>query len=142
MKRFNIPLAIGVAGLLAMQVACHDSPTIPDNRGAPERVTDYVDLIVRNLLDTQVDVWVDIAQERTQFGIVRGGTIESGRMTVPTLAGGPARFVAMAVTEGGEIRSEPLDIMPGWTVEVTVGATGPVARHRPDCDGGGGRCVR
>jgi len=142
MKRFAIPLSAGLVGVLASLLACGDAPTFPNGTGAPERAPQYVDVIVRNLLDFPLDVWVDIGQDRTELGAVRAGGVEAVRVAPLGLTGGPARFVAIATTHDREIRSEPLDVMPGWTVEVTLDARGSVARHRADCDGGSGRCAR
>ena len=145
MKRWNIPLSVGIAGVLLLQGACTD-PISPDGRAVSEPPQQFVDVLVRNLSDTPFDVSVTIGEEEMKVGVVRGGATQLLRVTPVNRIVGHASFVAVAVAETERLESAPIDVMPGWTVEVALTPRGPVASRYTgsahECGDDGIGCTR
>ena len=145
MKRWNIPLSAGIAGVLLLQGACTE-PFSPNGRAVSEPPQQFVDVLVRNQSDTPFDVSVTIGDEEMKVGIVRRGDVELFRVTPVNMIGGRAPFVAVAVAETERLESAPIDVMPGWTVEVALTPRGPVASRYTgsalECGEDGTGCTR
>ena len=111
MKRVSTPLWVGIAGLLILQANCADSPTDPSWAGAPERLDhpDYLDVRVRNATHERVAVSVAFdGIDAEALGILPEGASELFRVVSPALTGGgPARFVAISITDVGRHESAP-----------------------------------
>jgi len=139
MKRENIPLWVGIAGLLFLQATCADSPTDPAWTGAPEPLArpEYLDVLVHNATLERVAVSVAFdGIDADELGVLREGTSKLFRVTSPALTGGgPAMFVAISTTGHGRYESKPLEVMAGWAVEVSMTSTGPEVSRARDLEG-------
>jgi len=135
MKRLHIPSSIGFAGLLLMQAACADSPTDPRLTGPPElqEAQRYLDVQVRN--DAEVPVYVSLELQGfgiEPLGIVRAGTTSRFEVSCAALDGnGPVRMMAISVAGGERFASDPVQVMAGWAVDISITSAGTVARAYP-----------
>lgn len=138
MKRAHIPLWVGVAGLMVMQAGCADSPTDPAWTGAPESLTqpEYLEVLVHNVATTRAAVSVELDGVAVEaLGVLGAGASERFHVTSPVLAeGGPVQLVVISVIGSGRSTSEPLAVMAGWTIDVSITPAGPVASRAQDTD--------
>lgn len=136
MKRAHIPLWVGVAGLMVMQAGCTDSPTDPAWTGAPESLTqpEYLEVLVHNVATARAAVSVELDGVAVEaLGVLGAGASERFHVTSPALAGGGVvRLVVISVIGSGRSASEPLEVMAGWTVDVSITTAGPVASRARD----------
>lgn len=129
MKRHDIPLWVGIAGLLLVQAACADPPTGPQGSGAPERprAQQVLDVQVRNDVDSPVHVSLELEGLGVEpLGIVRAGA--TSRFAVPLREAGPVRLVAISVAQDERLESDPLEVRAGWFVDVSITSAGTIAK--------------
>jgi len=132
MKRLDIPLWVGIAGLLLLQVACADSPTGPQGAGAPEQqqARQYLHVQVRNEVDGPVYVSLDLEGIGVEpLGIVRAGSASAFDVSLDRA--GTVRLVAISVAHGERLESDPLEVRAGWAVDISITSAGTVARAYP-----------
>lgn len=124
MKRFDIILALGLAGLASAAGACSDqrSPTEP----SPLPVQpEYVDILVRNGVAEAMDLTLDLDGSRLALGSVEPGGEASFRLHRQEALGlGPARLVATSRADGRDRTSDFLLILPGRMLELQVTPAG------------------
>lgn len=135
MRSINPTLALGFAGLIFGMGACSDPVTLRDG-SVPIEPLQLMDLIVRNGTGGPIDVTLVRDGTATYLGNVPEGRELRYRVDVRALGGGGVGW--LVATDAGPfvLRSDPIWIAAGSTLDFTVTSGGIVWKRAAE----GARC--